>query len=86
MAAGTTASLILEIIGMAAPVVQGVIQSIQQRTAADGSIEYTVVINAGKADIQNAAMSFQNALGEINKQRELAGLPALDIPPIEGGG
>jgi hypothetical protein len=81
---GKDVVLALNVSGQLSPLVSGAIQVITAVTNKEtGEVEYTVVIKSGKQELDTAGQQFRDTLAKINVERNVAGLPALDIPDFD---
>lgn len=62
------------------PVVEGIVKEVKVLVQGE-TIEYTVALSTGAADLTGAANNFQKAIDTINAQRQIAGLPLLEPLP-----
>lgn len=81
---GKDVVLALNIGGQLSPLLGGAIALVTKLiNPTTGEVEYTVVINAGKAENDKAGENFRSTLEKINAERAAASLPALDIPDFD---
>jgi len=64
--------------GQAIPVIIGIIQAIKAKMKGD-VIEYTIVLQVGQSELDDAQVNYQASLDAINAERLKAGLPPLAV-------
>lgn len=70
--------------GTAVPVIAGIVKEVKQAFVGE-TVEYTVVLQVGQQELQDAATEYQASLDEINKERATAGLPPITVTPNDSG-
>lgn len=66
--------------GVVAPIVTGLIKDIQQKVNSDGTVEYTVVLSTGMAELQDVQHQALGDLQAINTYLVSKGQPPIPIP------
>jgi hypothetical protein len=66
--------------GLIVPFIQGIIKEVQTKTAADGTVEYTIVLATGQEELNKIKAQALGDLTNINDILVAAGQPPIEIP------
>lgn len=77
---GGKITLGVNVAGVVAPLITGVVASIRKIVRNDGVVEYHLVLEQGGENIDQSEADARATLEMINAEREKAGLPSMPIP------
>lgn len=73
--------LILQVGNLALPLFNGLLKDLKSRVQADGTIEYTLVLETGAEHLTQAEGNFRSSLDAINSELVRMGKAPLAVPP-----